>query len=426
MTLAPDEVFTPGAFPEHTYVDRSKEQYEYRLLRHALADGILPSVAGPSKSGKTVLAEKVLGDRWVRVSGAEVATSDELWLHVLSELDIPIQESTSTSRTQESSAEGSVEGEAGIPIVAKGKAGARAGMVSSRGSEAGKVYAPAGMRAAIEALNDDDRILVLDDFHYVPPETRREIAQQLKEGLARGLNAVVLAVPHRGDDPIRSNPDLRGRVASIDIGHWDRESLGKIGRLGFPKVGLRLSDGDLELLARESLGSPQLMQALCLETAYHYENQLSKDDGEPNDITLGREGLHVVARLVADLTDATTAFQILSAGPKSHGKERTKFKAKGGGEADNYGLILRAIAEDPPQSSFTYEQLQRRVTSVCMNEPPPMDRITRSLGYLEDLMDEKIPDDRVIAWDPEKSVLDIVDPHFLFFLRWKSKAGRQF
>ena len=411
--LPPEKVFTPGKFPEFTYVDRQDAEYEVRLLRYAVADGILPSVLGPSKSGKTVLAEKVLGKRWLRVSGSEIDEPATLWHHVLRELNVPLEQSRTSSSGRETSAEVGIEAEAGLPLFAKGGANATGGLTATSNTEKSDRYVQAGMRKAVEALIADGRILVVDDFHYVPENAKRDLARQLKEALTLGLQVVVMAVPHRSDDPIRSNPDLRGRVASIDMGYWEVPSLMEIGRLGFPKVGINLDDDSIRCLAVEALRSPLLMQALCLETAYLVESA-GNFDGRLSSTAIQR-----IASRAADLTDASTAYQMLSSGPKRHGKERTSFPLAGGGTADNYELILRAVAMDPPMSSLPYEEIRHRVASLTAGDPPPMDRITRSLGYMQDIVDEELSSDRVISWDEQKRVLDIVDPHFLFFLRWR-------
>jgi adenylate kinase family enzyme len=41
---------------------------------------VVASIFGPSKSGKTVLAEKLIGkDNLIQISGAEVQSGDDLW-----------------------------------------------------------------------------------------------------------------------------------------------------------------------------------------------------------------------------------------------------------------------------------------------------------------------------------------------------------
>lgn len=59
------EVFKPGTYPDLTYVTRqsgeTKYTYEERLQQSLRIDGYLTYIAGPSKTGKTVLCENVIG-----------------------------------------------------------------------------------------------------------------------------------------------------------------------------------------------------------------------------------------------------------------------------------------------------------------------------------------------------------------------------
>ena len=84
VRLTSREVFTPTAFPEFTYVERD-ERHQERLLREwAGQSSQLASVSGPSKAGKTVLVQRVIGvANLVTVSGATVRTADQLWERVL-------------------------------------------------------------------------------------------------------------------------------------------------------------------------------------------------------------------------------------------------------------------------------------------------------------------------------------------------------
>lgn len=84
MPLKATDVFRPGSFPAHTYVDRADQGFE-QALRDALdTAGQLVSLAGPSKSGKTVLVEKVIGqDNLISVSGVGIHSPDDVWNKVL-------------------------------------------------------------------------------------------------------------------------------------------------------------------------------------------------------------------------------------------------------------------------------------------------------------------------------------------------------
>ena len=63
--LKSEEVFKPGLFPEYTYISRMSPEvmfsYEFRLEQALKTPGYLTSIIGPSKTGKTVLCEKVIG-----------------------------------------------------------------------------------------------------------------------------------------------------------------------------------------------------------------------------------------------------------------------------------------------------------------------------------------------------------------------------
>src|ERR1019366_5316181 len=90
LTLKATEVFVPGSYPQHTYVERSAQGLE-DSLRDALATpGQVISLSGPSKSGKTVLIERVVGrDLLIPISGASLRSPDDVWNRVLDWMDLP-------------------------------------------------------------------------------------------------------------------------------------------------------------------------------------------------------------------------------------------------------------------------------------------------------------------------------------------------
>src|ERR1700704_4175559 len=78
------EVFTPNGYPKHTYVQRDEAHHERLLRAWTETSNQIASVSGPSKAGKTVLVQRVVGlDTLITVSGASVRTPDQLWERVL-------------------------------------------------------------------------------------------------------------------------------------------------------------------------------------------------------------------------------------------------------------------------------------------------------------------------------------------------------
>src|SRR6185437_16203709 len=84
------DVFTPTGVPTVTYVTPHNRDLE-RQLRDALATpGQIVSLSGPSKSGKTVLINKVISrDNLIAVSGAAIKDATVLWDRILNWMDAP-------------------------------------------------------------------------------------------------------------------------------------------------------------------------------------------------------------------------------------------------------------------------------------------------------------------------------------------------
>ena len=136
-------VFTPGAYPSHTYISRSVEDEE--LLASALSSGgAVVSIVGPSKTGKTVLVNKVVDEeRLISLSGSLIDSAESMWSNAGQLI--------------------------GTPNLSPGE--------------------------VIELLADEERVLLIDDFHYVERTVQQRISQQLKDAVAKGVRVIVVAVP---------------------------------------------------------------------------------------------------------------------------------------------------------------------------------------------------------------------------------------
>jgi hypothetical protein len=77
---------------------------------------------------------------------------------------------------------------------------------------------------------------------------------------------------------------------------------------------------------------------------------------------------------------------------------------------------LHAVASDPPQLSFRYDEIVDRVKNLCVKEQPVGSSLTGSCQQMKNIAAEKHPNERVLDWDEQK--LDIPDPYLVFYLRW--------
>src|SRR3954453_23164466 len=95
-----------------------------------------------------------------------------------------------------------------------------------------------GIDQVVQEIADSSFTLFIDDFHYMEPDVQQEVARQIKEAAEKGVKICTASVPHRSDDVVRSNPELRGRVKAIDFEYWTPAEIAKIGHAGFPALGV--------------------------------------------------------------------------------------------------------------------------------------------------------------------------------------------
>src|SRR5699024_16456 len=132
------QVFTPGRFPTHTFVDDHLKKKKGQLLDTLETGSMLVSVSGPSKSGKTVFIEECLGrDSLIQVTGAGVLQPADLWMRVFDIIGTEIPHAINWTTSQQRSVTGKTSLE-GSMFVAKGKgeASASSGGTESEGQSA--------------------------------------------------------------------------------------------------------------------------------------------------------------------------------------------------------------------------------------------------------------------------------------------------
>lgn len=414
------EVFTPNDVPRLTYVYRKAQDLESQLKSSIKTPGQITSLSGPSKSGKTSLINSIVGESdLIPISGGSIKSADHLWERVLNWMEAPSETTEKAGVTLSGQVGAKGGGEAGIPFVAKGKAEASVTGSVSRATDATKKFARGGIDQVVREIGDSSFVVFIDDFHYMKSEVQQDVARQIKEAAEKGVTICTASVPHRSDDVVRSNTELRGRVRAIDFSYWETSEVEEIGRLGFAALNMAVPQAAIERLAAEAFGSPQLMQAICLHLCYflgiEHTIEATKTFSVDND----------VIRKVLENTSATASFSkvldAMHAGPKLRGQERRWFKFADGSEGDVYRGVLLAITADPPVLTFRYDEVLERTRKICLDGAPVGSSISLALEKVCEIASE-LDAANIIEWSEE--VLDIADPYFLFYARCSSKLGK--
>lgn len=413
-----EEVFTPNDIPTVTYVDRPEHKLEAKLKDFYRMPNMVVSVSGPSKSGKTVLIKKVVhNDYLITIRGASIQSSEELWNRVLDWMGEPaeVAESTNTANEISGGAEGG--GKISVPFVAEGQAKGTVGAKRGWGGGETKTFRRNGLEQVIKEIAKSDFVVFIDDFHYIKPGVRDEIGRQIKAAAESGVKILTASVPHRADDVVRSNPELRGRVVGVDLEPWSVSDLIQIARKGFRALNVDLAPRIERRFAEEAFGSPQLMQSICLNLALVLDTKdtlgdLTRMEVDPNRVT-------DTLRRTSAFADFSKMLRDLHIGAKTRGTERKEHDLIDGTKGDVYRAILLAMKQEPAKLSFTYDEITTRVRESCVGDAPTGSSVNAALTQMHSIAENLQPGTSPLSWDDP--TLDIVDPYFLFFLRCSDK-----
>ncbi len=411
------EVFTPGSLPSVTFVSDHITDKQRSLINGLEMGAVVITISGPSKSGKTVFVEKQVGkDNLLHVTGAGVDHPNVLWNRIFDLIGTPSEKIEAKEILSRSSATGNVSGEFGIILKGKAEVSVESESGKKESVSSKKIFDP--LQSLIKELGKTGYVVFLDDFHYITQEAQREIAEQIKEAIRNEVKIVCASVPYHTDDVIRANPDLRGRTVNIDLDFWDEPTLCKIGSKGFSELGISADATFISRLAKEAAGSPQLMQALCLQSCFHIDILESTS----NHVTLPNndELFYSICTKTSSMVDYSSIINKLREGPKTRGESRKQFTLHDGSQADVYPILLKALAIDPPQLTFRYPNLNTRIQSLCVNETPSGSSIIGACYQIAKIANDSSKEP-ILEWDTDGDVFDIRDPYLLFFMRWGDK-----
>jgi hypothetical protein len=418
------EVFVPGDYPTVTYVKRADDKHQTRLKDALETPKTVISVSGPSKTGKTVLVQKTIGeDSLIPIYGAQIRTPEDIWDAILTWIDAPSQRETSTQNSDSITPDAGVSGKIAIPGI--GEIGGKAGVSSTNASGTGarKVFNNKGLAAVAREIAGGEFTVFLDDFHYIPRDLQAEIGKQIKVGMEAGIRFCIASVPHRADDVVRSNHELRGRTVNVDTEYWGVDDLKKIANQGFSALKMVIDDGVIDRLASEACTSPQIMQALCLQLCFALG--VREQLGWKHEFEVSNQIFNNVLEETTARTDFTSLLKQMHAGPRTRGTERKTFKFEDGTEGDAYRAALLALATDPPLMELNYQEISRRIEAICIDDRPSGSSVTESYKQIDLFAKNMHKDQRIVEWDADaaQGTFCILDPYFLFFVRSSDKLS---
>ena len=406
------QVFTPGGQPSVTYVSRDHLGLEQRVKDALIRGYSINVVTGPTKSGKTVLCNHVLGQAGesVSIEGGQVRSEYDFWEQIVYALDL----GNPRVRRETGSANDNLEGGIGVSAVGVSVSAKRANG-NTRGSERSITYNTNVTRAALDALLSRNISLLVDDFHYIESGAQKAIIQSLKGSVFKGLSVILLAVPHRAFDPMTVEQELEGRFKHIEIPPWDPDDLLLIPERGFAALNV-ISTGDLnKTICSEGFGNPLLVQEICSELCI--KSGILEKLHEPQHLkeNLLGDALSEIAK-----SKGFPKYRKLKAGPDAK-KKRMLRTFKDGRAQDKYSAILTALASLGPRARTSYDDLRSALQALLVaTSMPAKHEVTAALLNMSKIAREEIDGEPPLEWVESENALVITDPFLLFYMKWSS------
>lgn len=404
------KVFTPGGFPTVTYIDRKEKQLERQVYAAQENLAKLVVVTGATKSGKTVLVDKVFPQTeslWI--DGGTISDENSFWESVIEKADLFTETESSEQGTEVFGFESEAAIEGNV-LIAKGTGAFRGniGTEQAMGTTYRRAVNPKVI--AIRKLQAGENALIVDDFHYIDKEVQRAIVRALKAPIMHGLPVIFIAIPNRRYDAVEVEREMTGRIENIEMPVWEEDELENIARLGFKSLNVRISDSLIRSLATAAYGSPFLMQEFCRELCRKCEIEGYSKEKQFISDTLNVEDVFVE---IAEHS-GRPMFNKLKRGPRAR-SDRKKRLLKDGTETDVYGVVMEGLKNlQPGVESMQYEALRNNIKNILAESPPQKNEISRVLDQIAKISATDTSSTPVIDWQRTDNIITLPIP-FLHF-----------
>jgi hypothetical protein len=262
-----DEVFGVSRDLPLNYVTR--ETVDGKLIENLSRSSHIV-IYGSSKQGKTSLRKYCLKDTdYVVVSCQNRWNLAETHAAILKECGYAVRQSTSRTVSGQHKITVTLEGKGGIPLIAEAKGSGAYEYTKDHSNTENTVALeldPADINDIIRALQEANfsKFIVLEDFHYLPGETQRDMAFSLKALHEKSkLTFIIVGVWREENRLISYNGDLTDRVFAVDVDDWNPDSLREVIKAGEQLLNIQFDPAFIEALLAHCFNSVHIVQEVC-------------------------------------------------------------------------------------------------------------------------------------------------------------------
>ncbi len=399
-----DQVFgVSNTILHDSYVDRGALDEEIKTL---LNRSTHIALRGESKCGKSWLRQKNIKNGLVVQCRLKNSIND-IYANALNQLGIEIITERSTSDSISSKVK--ALGELGLNLLAK--IGFEVEVQSNVNHQ--EKLIPVGnnidnLKFVADILIASGRKLVIEDFHYLSVESRKQLSYDLKTLWDYGCFVVIIGVWAEHNLLSFINPDLTGRIKEITI-YWKESELGKVIIEGSKSLNINFTEKIKEQVITDCFGNVGILQNLLLLTLdkadiYEKLNKPTKVEDENFYKEAAKEyanQLNPVYLTLASRVSEGMYKRTDSTGIYAHAMKVIV-------ESDDTQLITGINAKE------IYEISSKRQSRIQL---PNLKKILKKLQELQ--VDEE-GRGLVIAYDELHETVSLVDRQLLFYRKYLS------
>lgn len=255
-----------------SYIER--EDVDSRF-KDALKSGNEVIVYGSSKQGKTSLILKHLDeDQYIKVECSPQTTPVDIYKSVLRQIGVTFIESETTDASYEHGGKVGGSFRVKIPFFGDTKASGEIQDKSTNNSSKIESHVEYNLTLAQDVsellkVNNFNKFIVLENFHYLPHEVQQTLAYDLRIFQDHHYIFVVLGIWREANRLVQFNGDLLDRVTEVAVEPWEKPDFLKVIAKGEELLNVDFSyvKGRLVDESFDSIGVVQEICKLCCQLA---------------------------------------------------------------------------------------------------------------------------------------------------------------
>jgi hypothetical protein len=370
--LRPTDVYTPGKLPlaaTNVYAPRTRDDAQ-RKLGKVLERGLVPLIYGEYGVGKTSMArylrrvEEATG-RLVNVESVAGKSMADVLQQCLEKVGYSVQRKRVSSSTEQGSHEQSGQVKAGIGWL-EAVVGSKRTRTNTDGSTLEEELVVTGPTSSkiIETCERHGLVLLIDELHKASDSFAIELANFLKaygNANCRAFKVMLLGTASEASRLVTLDPGIDRLVTEIHLRAMNEAEGKYVVEEGMKALSITIAAAQVSKLVEVCVGSPNILQYLCLECAE------AAWDRKPREVTEAD-----IAAALHEYVESREArlYRIYMSAIENKGDRRYRKR------------ILGAIAECEDEY-VTMEQI-RSAVSLALGEDVPSSTLSGPLRELKE------------------------------------------